>query len=577
MSRKKISQLESATDVTASDLLQIVDIEDSDMAPSGTNKKVTAQILGNYLPVTATGSTTSRSLANRFADVVNVKDFGAVGDGVTDDTVAVASAVAFINTNGGVLYFSVGQYLIDAGTINITRNGVTIEGAGNGNVANLTPSTVAPSAIIIKGNGAGIRVRGQSVTLKDFRLTADTTRAAASFVITSPGIHIEPDDTATARADRCTIQNVRVDKQPGDGVLVVGSALYGDYTSIDIYECKGFGFRLDPGTLAGLTRTNFHYPGLSTLAHCRVGYCGGHTIAASNNSVTTQAQMAIRLRIIDIDSFGNGQNTAIMYPSADGNFYDFWIFGENCTIEQSAPCGRVGLGLTPELIGGIWIAGRDHIIQNNRFIDTKQPIYWGYKAAQPSTGLTVDTFRIVNATLTHTNCIAVESASAKGLRVYFDRIESFTNVATRRIGSVFVDSEIHYQGTAQHLSAITNTGTTVVLADDTVYVIPILGTGSTINAQGVLVVTCSAVSSGGGIFHVRLAATSPIATKWAGEANTIAYVSGGALTGTTGTDTTLNISCDNGNIYIENRRGFTITFTYQISSFNRGFNISSTL
>jgi hypothetical protein len=526
------------------------------------------------VPYTPSGTgAVATSVASKLREFVSVKDFGAVGDGVVDDTVAVAAAVAFINTNGGGLYFPLGQYLVDAGTIDITHSGVSLVGAGKGNAASLFPGDVAPTTITIKGTGAGIRVRGQSVTLKDFRLTADTTRAAVSFVITSPGIRIEPNDTATARADRCNVHDIRVDKQPGDGVLVVGSALYGDYKNIDIYECKGFGFRLEPGSLAGLTRTNPHYPGLSTIAHCRVGYCGGHTIAASNNGVTTQAQMAIRLRIIDIDSFGNGQNAAIMYPSTDGKIYDFWLFGENCIIEQSAPCGRVGVELTPELMGGIWIAGRDHIIQNNRFIDTNQPIYWGYKVAQPSTGLTVNTFRIVNATLTHTDCIKVESADAKGLRVYFDRIESFTNVASKRVLGVTVDSEIHYQGTTQHLSGITGTGTTVVLADDTVYTIPITGTSASVSAQGVLVVTSTAVSNGGGIFHVRLAPTTPIATKWAGETNTIAFAGGGALTGTTGTDTTLNISCDNTNIYIENRRGFSITFTYQIMAFPRGFNI----
>ena len=77
---KKISELTAATDVTASDLFQVVDIEDPAMASSGTNKKVTAQTLGNCLPVRALGSTTSRTLSQRFADTVNVKDFGAAGD-----------------------------------------------------------------------------------------------------------------------------------------------------------------------------------------------------------------------------------------------------------------------------------------------------------------------------------------------------------------------------------------------------------------------------------------------------------------------------------------------------------------
>lgn len=111
---KKISQLESAIDVTASDLVQIVDIEDVDMAASGTNKKCTAQLLANELgkisSITSTGSSTSRKLIDRFADVVNVKDFGAVGDGVADDTAAFQAAADFAGT-GNPIFVPSGNYL----------------------------------------------------------------------------------------------------------------------------------------------------------------------------------------------------------------------------------------------------------------------------------------------------------------------------------------------------------------------------------------------------------------------------------------------------------------------------------
>lgn len=81
--------------------------------------------------VTATGSTTARSLADRFADVVNVLDYipttehTAIADGTTtynakdDITSAVTSAA------GGVLYFPAGTYKVDA---EIDLNNIIVKG-----------------------------------------------------------------------------------------------------------------------------------------------------------------------------------------------------------------------------------------------------------------------------------------------------------------------------------------------------------------------------------------------------------------------------------------------------------------
>lgn len=66
---------------------------------------------------------------SQLADIsYNVKSFGAKGDG-SNDTLAILSAVAFINANGGTLLFPSGTYLYTT-TPKLLRNGVRIIGSG---------------------------------------------------------------------------------------------------------------------------------------------------------------------------------------------------------------------------------------------------------------------------------------------------------------------------------------------------------------------------------------------------------------------------------------------------------------
>ncbi|MBE6771081.1 MAG: hypothetical protein E7547_02915 [Ruminococcaceae bacterium] len=67
------------------------------------------------------------------SDYINVKDYGAVGDGVTDDTAAIKAAVKAVPENG-TLYFPVGVYRVD----NIMlKSNMNVKGDGKGSVIKL--------------------------------------------------------------------------------------------------------------------------------------------------------------------------------------------------------------------------------------------------------------------------------------------------------------------------------------------------------------------------------------------------------------------------------------------------------
>ncbi len=59
--------------------------------------------------LSATGSV-SRTVASKFGDFVSVKDFGAVGNGVADDSDAVNSATTYAKSINGSVYFPPGSY-----------------------------------------------------------------------------------------------------------------------------------------------------------------------------------------------------------------------------------------------------------------------------------------------------------------------------------------------------------------------------------------------------------------------------------------------------------------------------------
>src|SRR6266568_575809 len=86
-----------------------------------TDSQVTVRVAAT--PFTITGGITSRTLDDRFADIKNVKDFGATGDGTTDDTAAIQATVDWTSAaNRGTIYFPPGTYKVTS-AITFNYNG----------------------------------------------------------------------------------------------------------------------------------------------------------------------------------------------------------------------------------------------------------------------------------------------------------------------------------------------------------------------------------------------------------------------------------------------------------------------
>jgi hypothetical protein len=73
----------------------------------------------------ATGAPTARTLPDRLGELKNVKDFGARGDGSTNDTAAIQAAI----NQGGTVYFPLGTY-ITSRSIAVAPGGARIDLVG---------------------------------------------------------------------------------------------------------------------------------------------------------------------------------------------------------------------------------------------------------------------------------------------------------------------------------------------------------------------------------------------------------------------------------------------------------------
>lgn len=124
------------------------------------------------------------TVEDKLAQTVSVMDFGAVGDGVTDDTATIQAAVDAVAATGGSIYFPAGTYLIKDPGIAITTSNIRLYGDGWNSVL-LTDGTTLTGYWMITayGTNENTKINHIQVDGLHFKSTGASKQAFNGFFI----------------------------------------------------------------------------------------------------------------------------------------------------------------------------------------------------------------------------------------------------------------------------------------------------------------------------------------------------------------------------------------------------------
>lgn len=239
--------------------------------------KLANQNLDALLPA---GGRTTPDIPTYLADnaVLNVKDFGALGNGSTDDTSAFQAAITAATANGGVIFMPVGTYVISSQLI--LTGGITLKGSGSGSGSGNT------SRILWTGTGFCIKVGN---TASSLTYGCNLSDFSIGLLTTNSGIW-------TYGASKCSYRNIDIEGAVSStasiGVQIDGANISSFFNVFDNVNCnhvfKGF-VHMSSGT---------SYPTSQTMIGC-TAFCDN-----------TVGSMGVEIQVAPS---GNSCGTGVMY------------------------------------------------------------------------------------------------------------------------------------------------------------------------------------------------------------------------------------------------------------------------
>lgn len=202
---------------------------------------------------------------------LHVKDFGATGDGITDDTEAFERALDSAEVFGAKLFVSRGVYRITRSLI--IRDGVSLIGEGTGSDPLQTPYN--GSLLWYEGDDFAIKIQGHSSRIKDMVIRDKSNEQALGGIL--------------LQADGRLLESVFLNEVlisgfvNGTGLKLVaenhGGIAYASFYNVRVRHGK-IGIHIDP--------TNNSFINSNTWYHCQIsggGFDYGTLVDGGNNNV----------------------------------------------------------------------------------------------------------------------------------------------------------------------------------------------------------------------------------------------------------------------------------------------------
>jgi len=201
----------------------------------------TSNTVGTHFIATGVGTGTgtaelSQTVETKLRETVSVKDFGAVGNGVTDDTAAIQAAIDYAITAGAAVYFPAATAYLVANTIYLpdgTSNPFASLNMYGDYVPNHTTSDTS----------AGTDIAVTASVLFASKTTPSGSGSLPSVAISMKGLLFRTNYTTNPTAICFSTMNLFGSKIEGCGFYGFDTWLYGSTSSVAVISQNSFGVR----------------------------------------------------------------------------------------------------------------------------------------------------------------------------------------------------------------------------------------------------------------------------------------------------------------------------------------------